>query len=113
MKTNGQHVKLGRVLMCNDCRELIVYYDNFRNNKEFELLFQAGMSLQIFRKTFPEICESKLFPQQLKSLRKNINNLEAKLEQLSPTNNIYKPLKDITKQLEVLLGLYIKGIIND
>ncbi len=52
-------------------------------------------------------------PQQLKSLRKNINNLEAKLEQLSPTNNIYKPLKDITKQLEVLLGLYIKGIIND
>ncbi len=99
--------------MCNDCRELIVYYDNFRNNKEFELLFQAGMSLQIFRKTFPEICESKLFPQQLKSLRKNINNLEAKLEQLSPTNNIYKPLKDITKQLEVLLGLYIKGIIND
>ncbi len=108
---SNKYARLGRTLLCEECLHSINQYLIYRpeytsNHEEFEILFHADMSLRIFRKTFPETCKLDGFQGQLKSLRRQIESLEGKVDKLPTKLSLHAPMKAIIDELKVLHSLY-------
>ncbi|MFV0447241.1 MAG: hypothetical protein ACK5MF_02050 [Vibrio sp.] len=106
-----QVVDLGRATICDDCLESIQEYSIYQNEylKRYELLkilFNAEMSLRIFRKSFPESSKTAGFNLTLRCLKKIIDDLDKKIMQLPDDINILSPLNKTINELRVLYELY-------